>query len=54
MEYHGNKKHHLFSVYNGGKRTKVQIYFQNFKPPFDAIEYNMEVEDCLDNLCLVV
>jgi hypothetical protein len=50
MEYRGDKKHHLFSVYNGGKRTKVQIYFQNFKPPFDAIEYKQKMKSALEKI----
>lgn len=36
--YDGKKKHQLGAVYSYSTKTKMEIYFQHFKAPFDSIE----------------
>lgn len=41
--YAGKQKHQLIAVYCYGAKTKVEIYFQHFKAPFDSDEKKKEL-----------
>ena len=45
-----NSKYQLCSIYNGNKRTLVEISFQHMKAPFDSTDYRLKLKASLERI----